>query len=319
MDARRILIDTDPGIDDSMAIFLALASPEIAVEGLTVVFGNVDAEQCARNALTVLEIAGRSDIPVAVGARKPLLRPYRGRGALIHGRDGLGEAGVSQVRPIPDRRAVDFLISRISDAPGEISIVALGPLTNLALAVSMEPRLAQWTRQVVIMGGAVTTRGNATPVAEANIHNDPEAARIVFHAGWPVTLVGLDVTHQVVMTPAYLERLTSAGTPVTDFIRAITPFYLNGYRRRLGIEGFYVHDPTAVAAVINPDLFQTRELYVDVITDSETALGQTVGDFRNQWEKPPNIRVCLGVDAPAVLDLYANRVAGYRPPRTATV
>ncbi len=297
-----------------MAIMLALASPELRVEGLTTVRGNVGVEQCARNALTVLDIAGHADIPVAVGADHPLVRPYHGHGTTVHGQDGLGETGLSGARPVPDRRAVDFLISRISASPGELTLIALGPLTNLALAVSVDPRLPRRVREVIVMGGAVATRGNATPVAEANINNDPEAARIVFQAGWPVTLVGLDVTHKVTMTPAYLQRLAAAHTPVTDLITKITPFYLGAYKRMVGIDGFYVHDPTAVAAAIRPALFEIRELYVDVVTDSERALGQTIADFRNQWKMAPNLRVCLNVDAQAILDLYLQRVAGYRVP-----
>ena len=313
-DVRRVIIDTDPGIDDTMAIILALASPELRVEGLTIVRGNVGVEQCARNALTILEIAGHADIPVAVGADRPLVRPYHGHGSTVHGQDGLGDTHLSGTRPVPDRRAVDFLISRISASPGEFTIVALGPLTNLALAVSVEPRLARWVREVIVMGGSVATRGNATPVAEANINNDPEAARLVFHAGWPVTLVGLDVTHKVTMTPAYLARLTAAHTPVTELIAKITPFYLGAYKRLVGIDGFYVHDPTAIAAAIRPALFETRDLYVDVVTDSERALGETIADFRNQWKLAPNLRVCLNVDAQGILDLYLERVAGYRVP-----
>jgi inosine-uridine nucleoside N-ribohydrolase len=313
-DARRVIIDTDPGIDDTMAIMLALASPELRVEGLTIVRGNVGVEQCARNALTILEIAGHADIPVAVGADKPLVRPYHGHGSTVHGQDGLGETGLSGTRPVPDRRAVDFLISRISASPGELTIIALGPLTNLALAVSIEPHLPRRVREVIVMGGAVATRGNATPMAEANINNDPEAARIVFHAGWPVTLVGLDVTHKVTMTPADLQHLAAAHTPVTDLITRITPFYLGAYKRMVGIDGFYVHDPTAVAVAIRPALFQTREVYVDVVTDSERTLGQTIADFRNQWKTAPNVRVCLNVDAQGILDLYLERVAGYRVP-----
>jgi inosine-uridine nucleoside N-ribohydrolase len=313
-DARRVIIDTDPGIDDTMAIMLALASPELRVEGLTIVRGNVGVEQCARNALTILEIAGHADIPVAVGADKPLVRPYHGHGSTVHGKDGLGETGLSGTRPVPDRRAVDFLISRISASPGELTIIALGPLTNLALAVSIEPHLPRRVREVIVMGGAVATRGNATPVAEANINNDPEAARTVFHAGWPVTLVGLDVTHKVTMTPTDLQHLAAAHTPVTDLITRITPFYLGAYKRMVGIDGFYVHDPTAVAVAIRPALFETREVYVDVVTDSERTLGQTIADFRNQWKTAPNVRVCLNVDAQGILDLYVERVAGYRVP-----
>ena len=310
---RRVIIDTDPGIDDTMAIFLALASPELAVEALTTVFGNAGAEQCARNALTILEVAGRADIPVAVGARTPLARPYHGRGHMVHGQDGLGETGLSAGRRAPQARAVDVLLAAATASPGEMTIIALGPLTNLAVAASIEPRLPELVKEVILMGGAATTRGNATPAAEANIHNDPEAARIVFHAGWPVTMVGLDVTHKVRMDPAYLQRLAEAKTPPTEMIRAITPFYLNFARTRAGIEGFYVHDPTAVAYAVSPSLFQTQEVYVDVETEGRRTLGQTVPDFRGQWGEAPNVRVCLDVDDRKALDLFADRVSRYRP------
>lgn len=309
MTVRRVIIDTDPGVDDTMAIFLALASPELQVEGLTVVFGNTGVDQAARNAVKVLEVAGRADVPVAVGAAKPLIRPYRGRGYLVHGRDGLGETSLAADRPLPKRRAVDLLVSAITGAPGEVSIIALGPLTNLALAASVEPRLPSLVNEVIIMGGAAATRGNATPAAEANIHNDPEAARIVFHAGWPLVMVGLDVTQQVVMTRPYLDRLAAARTPVTEVIAAITPFYLDAAHRHAGLDGFYVHDPTAVIYAVHPDFFQTKEVYIDVETTGDRTLGQTIPDFRGQWDSPPNVRVCLEVDSQRLLEFYLERIA----------
>jgi uridine nucleosidase len=311
---RRVIIDTDPGIDDTMAIFLALASPELLVEGLTIVFGNASAEQCARNAGKVLEVAGRADVPVAVGAAKPLVRPYHGRGDMVHGRDGLGETYLAAGRQVPQARAVDFLISAVTASPQELTIIALGPLTNLALAVSLEPRLGEWVKDVIVMGGAATTRGNATPAAEANIHNDPEAARIVFHAGWPLTMVGLDVTHQVRLSPEDLDQLTAAASPVTEMISSITPFYLNFARSaRAGLDGIYVHDPTAVTYAISPHLFRTQQVYVDVETEGHRTLGQTVPDFRGQWGAPPNVRVCLDVDGRGVRELFLDRLSQYRP------
>jgi uridine nucleosidase len=309
---RRVIIDTDPGIDDTMAIFLALASPELQVEALTTVFGNVGVEQCACNALTVLEVAGRSDIPVAVGARKPLARPYQGRGHIVHGRDGLGETGLSAGREAPRARAVDVLVSAVTASPGEMTVIALGPLTNLAVAATVEPRLPEMVKEIILMGGAAMTRGNATPAAEANIHNDPEAAWMVFHAGWPLTMVGLDVTQKVRMDPAYLERLAAAETPLTGMISAITPFYLKS-RAYAGINGFYVHDPTAVTYAVTPSFFQTQQVYVDVETDGRRTLGQTVPDFRGQWGEPPNVRVCLDVDDRKVLDMFVDRISRYRP------
>lgn len=306
---QRVIIDTDPGIDDAMAILFALAAPALRVEAITTVFGNVAVEQTTRNALTILEVARREDIPVVPGADRPLLRAYRGRGELIHGRDGLGETDLPPPKGEPQaERAAAFLAARIMEAPGEITLVALGPLTNLALAVRLEPRLAERVRRVVLMGGAATTAGNASPVAEANIYNDPEAAHIVFHAGWPVTMVGLDVTHRVVMDTEYLARLQEARTPAVDFILKVTAHYLRHYRKRLQMDGFYVHDPTAVAYVIRPDLFQTRRVYVDVALGEGRCSGQTMADWRGQWQQEPNVEVCVDVDATGVLALYQELV-----------
>ncbi len=306
---KRLIIDTDPGIDDSMAILFALRFPEIQLEALTTVFGNVGVEQTTLNALRILEVAGRDDIPVVPGAGKPLLRDYRGKGYRVHGRDGLGETNLppprAQARP---ERAAEYLISRIMGSPGEITLVAIGPLTNLALAVSLEPRLAQNVQELVIMGGAVAGPGNATPVAEANIHNDPEAARIVFHAGWPLTMVGLDVTRKTVISSAYLARLKEAATPITDFISAVTAFYLRHYRERLSMDGFYVHDPSAMGYVLDPTLFQSQKVYVDVEIGDGRSSGQTMADWRGQWEQPVNVNVCLDVDSSRFLDLYFEHI-----------
>ena len=305
---RRIIIDTDPGIDDAMAILFALKSPELRVEALTTVFGNGPIERMTPNALRILEVAGREDIPVAAGAGAPLLRPYRGRGQMVHGRDGLGETNLPPPRGRPsEMRAVELLISRILEAPEEITLVALGPLTNLDLAVRVAPAIAQAVREVILMGGAATVRGNASPAAEANIHNDPEAAWIVFHAGWPVTMVGLDVTMKTIMTPEYLEGIRQAHTPVTDFIAAITPHYLN-YNRQRGLPGFAVHDPSAILYAIDPGFFRTERVYVDVQTGDGPASGATVADFRGQWEREPNVNVCLDVDSQRFLEFYRERI-----------
>jgi inosine-uridine nucleoside N-ribohydrolase len=306
---KRLIIDTDPGVDDSMAILFALRSPEIQLEALTTVFGNGGVEQTTANALRVLELAQRTDIPVIPGATTPLLRQYGGKGYLVHGQDGLGETNLPPPNSQPQPgRAAEYLASRIMAEPGQITLVAVGPLTNLALAVSMAPQIAQNVQEVVIMGGVATKPGNASPVAEANIHNDPEAAKIVFHAGWPLTMVGLDVTTKTVMTPDYLARLKEAGTPVTDFISDITPFYMRYYQQNAGIDGFHVHDSSAIAYVIDPSLFETQKAYVDVEIESQRAYGQTMADWRGQWEQPPNVNVCLDVDSARFLDLYFERI-----------
>ncbi len=297
-----------------MAIFFALRAPDVQLEALTTVFGNSTVGQTTANALTILEAAGRRDIPVVPGAGTPLLRAYRGHGSLVHGRDGLGETHMPPATSQAHAgRAAAYLVSRILHTPGEIVLAALGPLTNVALAVSLEPRIAQQVREVIIMGGVVAGPGNATPLAEANIHNDPEAAWIVFHAGWPVTMVGLDVTRKVVMTPAYLARLAAAATPVTDFITAVTPFYLRYYQEHLTMTGFYVHDASAIAYVLDATLFVTQQVYVDVAMGDGRSSGQTMADWRGQWEKPANVNVCLDVEASRLLDLYLARLTRTTP------
>jgi inosine-uridine nucleoside N-ribohydrolase len=306
---KRLLIDTDPGVDDSMAILFAFASPEVKIEALTTVFGNTGSDITTQNALRLVELAGHPEVPVARGAEKPLLRPYTGLGWMVHGRNGLGEAELPPPKGKPDpRRAATFIIDTIMANPGEITLVPLGPLTNIALAVATEPRIAQNVREVVLMGGAANVPGNASPVAEANIHNDPEAAHIVFHAGWPLTMVGLDVTHKTVMTPEYLEELRAANNPWTDFIAAITPHYL-GFSQRQGQNGFPVHDSSALAYVIDPTLFETKHVFTDVDHQSEHHHGQTVPDWRGQREMEPNVHVCVDVDSERFLDLYRQRLS----------
>jgi inosine-uridine nucleoside N-ribohydrolase len=307
---KRILIDTDPGVDDSMAILFAFASPEVQIDGLTTVFGNVGVDLTTQNALRLVELAGHPEIPVARGADKPLLRPFTGQGWMVHGRNGLGEAEFPEPQGKPDnRRAAQFIIDTIMANPGEITLVPLGPLTNIALAVSLEPRIAQNVREVVLMGGAANVPGNASPVGEANIRNDPEAAHIVFHAGWPLTMVGLDVTEKTVMTAEYLEELARAHTPFTDFIARITPHYL-AFSQRWGLNGFPVHDSSALAYVIDPTLFTTKLAYVDVDYHSVHHAGNTIPDWRGQREMEPNVNICLDVDNDRILDLYRRRLSG---------
>ena len=306
---KRILIDTDPGIDDSMAIFFALRSPEVNVEGLTTVFGNSSTATTTDNALRLVELAGREDIPVARGAEKPLLRPFGGDGWRVHGRNGLGEISFPPAKSKPEqRRAAQFIVDLVMNNPGEISLVSLGPLTNLALAVSLEPRIAEVVNGVVIMGGAANARGNASPVAEANILNDPEAAKIVFETPWPLTMVGLDVTRKTIMTPAYVEKLCSAGNRFTDFIKQIIPFYLSFYKEVERLDGFPVHDSSALAYVIAPTLFTTRAMSIQVETGSPLSLGLTAADWRPGGEGKSHIQVCVDVNSQSLLDLYEKRL-----------
>lgn len=308
---RRLLIDTDPGIDDSMALLLAWRSPEVQVEAITTVFGNGGVETTTANALRLVELAQRSKIPVAAGSGRPLVREYIGEGSRVHGRNGLGEVDFPPPRTRPDqRRAANLICDTVLASPGAITLVALGPLTNLALAVSLEPRIAEQVHEVVLMGGAADGVGNASPVAEANIRNDPEAAYIVFHAGWPVTMVGLDVTRRTVMSRSYIDELCSAGDDFTDFIGAIVPHYMRFYRETLGLDGFQVHDSSALCYVLDPTLFETQRVYVDVERVSPHHFGQTVADWRAQRDLEPNVDVCTDVDSARVLALYADRLGG---------
>lgn len=205
----RIILDTDPGIDDALALFLALASPEVTLEAVTTVQGNVSVEQTTYNALTLLTLAGRTDIPVAYGSAEPLVRK-RVDAAHVHGQNGLGDITLPEPTIASvEQQAVDLIIEKIMRNPGEITLVPIGPLTNIALAVRREPRIAQHVREVVIMGGAVRVPGNVTPSAEFNIFADPHAAHVVFHAGWPLRLVSLDVTTRVSMHRQQVETLAT--------------------------------------------------------------------------------------------------------------
>lgn len=306
----RIIIDTDPGVDDSMAILFAFCSPELKIEGLTTVFGNSGSGQTTENALRLVELAGHPEVPVARGAETPLLRPFEGMGWMVHGRNGLGEVDFPKPKGKPDpRRAAQFIVDMIMENPGEITLVPLGPLTNIALAVALEPKIAEHVKEVVLMGGSAMGQGNASAVAEANIKNDPEAAKIVFEAPWPVTMVGLDVTKKSVMTPEYIEKLKSADNNFTDFIGKIVPHYAAFYLEYENLEGFYVHDSSALAYVIDPTLFTTRKMYVNVETQSPHTAGMTTTDWRFKGPDEPNIDVCVDVDNDRFLKLYMERLS----------
>ncbi len=305
---RKFIYDTDPGVDDSMAFFLAMASPELELVGVTTVFGNGGTRVTTENALRLVERVERTDIPVVRGAERPLLHPYSGHGAMVHGADGLGNSQMPAPQGSPTAgRAASFIVDTVLAAPGEVTLIAVGPLTNLALAVSLEPDIVPAVREVIIMGGAANRGGNASPVAEANIHNDSAAANIVFHAGWPLTMVGLDVTTATIMSPAYLEELGQTGNVATDFIARIVPFYLQ-FHQKQGVDGIFVHDSSAITYALDPSVFRSEQAYVDVCVSRDGLNGQTTPDWREQWQKPPNVNVCLGVDDARLKDLYRERV-----------
>jgi inosine-uridine nucleoside N-ribohydrolase len=309
----RLIIDTDPGIDDAIALFAALASPELTIDGVTTVFGNVTVDVATRNALALLDIAGRADIPVARGAAAPVAMDYLGAIPHIHGEDGLGDGGelAEPSRPPLDVSAAEFLCRT---APGA-TILAVGPLTNLALALRLRPELDTLVEQVVVMGGNALGPGNATPAAEANMMNDPEAADVVFGARWPVTMVGLDVTHQVVLPGPAIEALTVADTPTARLLRQAIPLYRGFLEKVNGLDGIYLHDPSAVAYLLAPGLFRTERWPVRVETHGISrgktwpSIGDTDDAAPAAWRGRPLVNVCVGVDVPGVLDLITGRLS----------
>ena len=313
---RRILIDTDPGIDDAMAIFYTLGSPELEVVGLTTVFGNAHTDVTTRNALSLLEIAKRSDIPVASGAVKPLAMDYRGAAAFVHGPDGQG--GVNLPAPATAALATDaahFIIDTVMSSPGQITLVPLGPLTNVALAMLLEPRLTQQVAEIVLMGGAAFVGGNASPAGEANILNDPEAADIVFGAECPIVMAGLDVTEQTLMTGDDLRRIATIDSPPARHLSAIVPYYADFFAQRLGIDGIHVHDSSAISFLIAPQYYTWVEYPIRVDCGHSFCRGKTlpakrVSDHEAPWQGRQPVRILIGVDARAVIELELERLEG---------
>jgi inosine-uridine nucleoside N-ribohydrolase len=292
-----------------MAILFALRSPTLEVVGITSVFGNTTSDKATANALRLVERAGAS-IPVARGAEAPLVKARRPAPTFVHGEDGLGgKAGPPPTGSPIEASAAEFIVDTLRRHPGEITLVPVGPLTNIALALTLEPRLPELVKQVVLMGGAARVPGNVSPVAEANISSDPDAADIVFKASWPVVMVGLDVTTAVRMPDDLLQRIADAEPKLGGFIFSISRFYKEFYETRGVSGGFYVHDPSAVAYVIDPGLFETEPARVRVDTDGLGA-GQTITalgappDFWTAWHEAPEVRVCRKVDAARFLALY---------------
>jgi len=292
---RKVILDCDPGIDDAFAIAFGCGHPGLELCGVTTVAGNVGLDRTTGNALAVLEFLGRADVPVAAGSPAPLLRPFTDAHD-VHGETGLGAARL----PAPSRRpvpahAIDFLIERIAGAPGEVTLVATGPLTNIALAVRRYPPLVTEVADFVIMGGSAS-RGNVTPAAEFNIWADPEAAAIVFAAGWRVTMAGLDVTHQALATAEVRDRLSVLGRLNDELLLP----GLRGYQSLADAAGQPVHDVCALALVAAPGLFGCRPAQVEVETQGRWTAGMTVTDFGADAH---NALVAMSVDAPGFWDV----------------
>lgn len=309
MSPTRIIIDTDPGVDDALTFLLALASPEIKLEALTTVHGNTNVENTTRNALAVLELLNASHIPVAKGTALSLHMPVHVSGDAVHGLSGIGNSNLPEPISKPvDQHAIDYLIERVLAEPGEITLFPIGPMTNVALAIRKEPRFAKAVKELVIMGGAIRSGGNITPAAEFNIHADPHAAHIVFHSGIPITLIPLDVTYKCLLLPEDVERLSKISSPISRFVRDAISIYMDFYKQYEGFNGCALHDPLTLAVILAPELFSFENHYVDVDTSSGISTGKTLADFMKVSKKPANMKVALDVRGRDFVELFLERM-----------
>ncbi|WP_425641363.1 nucleoside hydrolase [Marinomonas gallaica] len=306
---RKIIIDTDPGIDDAMAIFFAFQAKELDVLGLTTTYGNVPVDIATKNALILTEIAG-VDVPVVGGVSIPSVIASRPFPDFVHGADGFGNIDYpAPTKTASDQTAAEFIVEQVRKYPGEVTIVALAPLGNLAKALELDPEIANLVDEVVLMGGTAVEYGNVSPVAEANIINDPHAADKVFTAPWQVTMVGLDVTHQVLLDNTILERIKAQNPELGNFLYDCAQFYIKFYSDRFGVEGCYFHDASTIAYLLDPSIFGI-ELGAIRVACEGIALGQTI--FAPQgmeypephWDGVPMTQVCMEVDGERMLKLF---------------
>jgi len=341
----RVIIDTDPGVDDALALLLAMRSPELKIEAITPVAGNVPLELSLPNALRMVEIAGRTDIPVAAGAKTPLLRRLV-TAAYAHGENGLGGAVFPEpkIKPIAES-AAKFISQIVRKYPGEVTLITIGPLTNIATTLTMDAELAGMVRSLVMMGGSLSG-GNITPAAEFNVYVDPEAARIVFQSGIPITMVGLDVTRKTSLTDEHVRTLEAGQNPVSQAAAKIARNAINHNREQGFLVGPNMHDSLAVAGFLDPSLLKFQDYYVDVETTGELTAGETLGyspmsgdlQRRPESEKQaaltmqirgsaptlattrtspvvrdkfvPNAKVAMNVDSARFFDLLIGRLSG---------
>jgi purine nucleosidase len=299
----KVILDVDTGIDDALSIIYGVESKKLDFLGITAVSGNVPLSMTEKNTRKVLKLIGREDIHVYPGADRPLIREPQFEYD-VHGTDGIGNA--LDEMEIEERNdamfAPDFIIEQAEKYQGELTLIHVGPLTNLALALRKEPRLSEWVKEVIVMGGLVSNagKGNTLPTSEFNIFADAEAASIVFHAGMEVTLVSLDVTTQTYLTLEHIERLK--GTKYYDFVLKSTEVYRNYSESLYGTNGCSLHDPLTIGYFIDRTYLETEKHFVDVETMSSLSYGQTICDFRGLYGKEPNVNICTSVDADRFID-----------------
>lgn len=304
---EKVILDMDPGIDDALALLLAISSPELAVEGVTTVAGNTTVEKTGLNARRVLEYVGRGEVPVYYGSSSPMARPLT-TAEHVHGSDGLGEADIPMPRQPPSPGGIWFIAETVARNPGEVTIIATGPLTNIALAFTLYPRTPRLVKQLVIMGGAYHLtpfgRGNVTPLSEFNIYTDPEAADIVFKSSAPITCIGLDVSTNpsVKISRERYEEIRRLRGRKAELASRIMKYQLE----RLGV--VEVHDVLAVAAALRPEIFQTVEMSVQVLTHNDASRGATIALKPREGEKS-NARICTDVDGEKFFELLFSRLS----------
>ncbi|CAI0408224.1 unnamed protein product [Linum tenue] len=305
---EKLIIDTDPGIDDSMAILMAFQTPEVEILGLTTVFGNVSTEDATRNALLLCELAGRPDIPVAEGSPEPLKGGKPRVADFVHGSDGLGNTYFSPPNAEKSEKgAAEFLVDKVSEFPGEVSVLALGPLTNVALAIKRDSSFASKVKKIVVLGGAFFALGNVNPAAEANIYGDPEAADVVFTSGADIVIVGINITTQVKLTDADLTELRQSKGKYAELICNMCKFYRDWHVKSDGVHGIFLHDPVSFVAVVRPDLFTYRKGVVRVETQG-ICVGHTLMDqglkrwnTSNPWTGYSPVAVAWTVNVEGIL------------------
>jgi purine nucleosidase len=313
MARQRIIIDCDPGQDDAVALFLAMASPdELEILGITAVAGNVPLELTQRNVRLMCDIAGRGDIPVFAGCDRPMVRELL-TAEKVHGRTGIdGIEIVDPQTPLQQQHAVDFIVETLRAAEDEsVTLVPTGPLTNIGTVIDRAPDVLPKIRQLVIMGGAMREGGNYSPSAEFNILVDPHAADIVFSCGRPITSMGLDVTHQVLSTRARVERIRQLGNRVAAATAGMLGFFERHDSKKYGVEGAPLHDPCTIAWLLAPELFEGKFCNLSVETQSELTMGHTAIDFWHVTDRPHNVNWVYSVDADGFYDLLTGRLGRF--------
>jgi purine nucleosidase len=313
MARQRIIIDCDPGQDDAVALFLAMASPdELEILGITAVAGNVPLELTQRNVRLMCDIAGHGDIPVFAGCDRPMVRDLL-TAEKVHGKTGIDGVEITEPKtPLQERHAVDFIVETLRAADDEsVTLVPTGPLTNIGTVIDRAPDVLPKIRQLVIMGGAMREGGNYSPAAEFNILVDPHAADIVFNCGRPITSMGLDVTHQVLSTRARVERIRQLDNPVAAATAGMLGFFERHDSKKYGVEGAPLHDPCTIAWLLAPELFEGKICNLSVETKSELTMGHTAIDFWHVTDRPHNVNWIYSVDADGFYDLLTERLARF--------